>query len=942
MQNINKEYDMVKEIWCMMHSHLDIGYTHPQPLLMELQVDYLTQAMELIEQTKEYPEESRYRWTVEANCVLEKWLETATKEQVTKLKEYIGDGSICVTALPMHTTPGCNARELVMALLAKGRLEKELGITIHTAINHDVNGQPWPLGGLLLDAGVDFYLTGINIHFGGIPFARPALFDWELADKRKLRTFLGEHYSLFSQFMFTHEHSVERMHEGVKEYVGRLSEMGYPYEFAFLTATNPPLYDNNCPDRELADLIRQYNEEGHEQKIRIVTADMLRERVLKEPAGRVAKYAGDWTDYWNFGSGSTARETRVSRLAKQTLEKAEFLECLTGRADRHYERVKEECQNQILLFDEHTWGASQSVKEPDDPETTAQRVHKFDMAYTAADLAGYLLANRMEALNGNPWQSNALFGITLTNTSGAAQMAKLCYPKSYRQDCRQLSAIRSKSYVPYIKDGEETESAGWVNVPPFTHMEFSFDKIQQMQEEAADRESAFSIGEGCVETPYYRVLFEKETGRIYQLYSKELKADILDEGSGYYLFDPVRETVDGAKNPAQRATLFPRDVDLGNRSISQWNHGWKAKRERAGSIPLSGDLKGSTCDLQQKAEGDTEKTLSGGQGKTWHLEEGDGALTFSVQLFLEGLLGMQQEITFYTHQPNIRMEVSFRKEPVYEPESIYFVLPLRMESGWQCSYDTAGEIVELDEEQLGAVCRDWVTVDRAISVYGGGKMVTLACPDAPLVQVGDFRFGRESRSIVREENPLLLAWAMNNYWDTNFFANQQGAITLAYELNVHGAFKKRLLWEDGVHAAHPVVMGALASQKGLSGSGMSWEKGIDKSGLAPAKEIGKSLLSIINADKAGTVLLAVYPSPEHDGIYVLAKNLRDEPELATLCVHAFPVAGASFVTPFGKEGERIKADCGRVFLAMPARALRLLKITEKIDFVPSQDGKKNT
>ena len=47
---------------------------HPQPLLMELQVDYLTQAMELIGRTKDYPEESRYRWTIEANCVLEKWL----------------------------------------------------------------------------------------------------------------------------------------------------------------------------------------------------------------------------------------------------------------------------------------------------------------------------------------------------------------------------------------------------------------------------------------------------------------------------------------------------------------------------------------------------------------------------------------------------------------------------------------------------------------------------------------------------------------------------------------------------------------------------------------------------------------------------------------------------------------------------------------------------
>lgn len=72
------------------------------------------------------------------------------------------------------------------------------------------------------------------------------------------------------------------MQEGVEEYVTRLTKNGYQKDFAFLTATNPPLYDNNCPDLELPDLIRKYNEEGHEQKIRIVTADMLREKLCRK------------------------------------------------------------------------------------------------------------------------------------------------------------------------------------------------------------------------------------------------------------------------------------------------------------------------------------------------------------------------------------------------------------------------------------------------------------------------------------------------------------------------------------------------------------------------------------------------------------------------------------------------------------------------------------
>ena len=40
---------MAKEIWLIHHSHTDIGYTHPRPIVFELQRRFLDDALDLIE-----------------------------------------------------------------------------------------------------------------------------------------------------------------------------------------------------------------------------------------------------------------------------------------------------------------------------------------------------------------------------------------------------------------------------------------------------------------------------------------------------------------------------------------------------------------------------------------------------------------------------------------------------------------------------------------------------------------------------------------------------------------------------------------------------------------------------------------------------------------------------------------------------------------------------
>lgn len=765
----------VKEILCLHHSHLDVGYTHPQNMLMELQCDYIDQAIDLCLQTSDWPEASRFRWTCEATYPLMKWFESAAQDRIQQFRRLAKEGVISVAALPMHTTPGCSTQQLTQALQQLDYIRRLTGCSITAAINHDVNGQPWTLSSLLLDSGILFYLTGINIHFGGIPFPRPYAFNWAAPDGRLLPTFIGEHYSLFSQFFFTDSGSTEKMHSGIQEYVKRMEDAGWSEDYLYLTATNPPLFDNNCPDACLADLIRRYNEEGHEQSIRFVTPEMLYERICKKGLTSLPQHAGDWTDYWNFGSASTARELKCNRRAKNNLFKADFLSCISSEACTRYDEITKKAYDNTILFDEHTWGSAESVSQPDQDETYAQLNHKKDYAYTASDLSAYVLGRHMDIAAGNPLQADRVDGIFLVNPTAFPIDQELQVPSSMLQPGRTLSAARIKEYLPYARNNPDLVSVGYTSIPPFTTKHIPFSSLQISKKAAS---ANFHIEDTRIDTPFYTITLLKETGRIRQIKDKQTGRLLIDEASCWGFFELAEEHIDTRYAAAERSSIFPRNVDNGNRNISQWQHDWKAVRESVREF------------------------------LDFHIEEKSMAIVLCYRFRSRSLTMLEQHITFSAIHPRIGLDAVLQKQPTTEPEGIYFTFPLALQENWDCVYDTADTFVHLDNEQLGSVCRDYITVDKGISLFDQSGGYTLACPDAPLVQIGDFQFGKENKSIPREKNPLLLAWPINNYWDTNFAISQEGKMSFHYELSTFTSFHAKEAWHVCMSATAPCILGA--------------------------------------------------------------------------------------------------------------------------------------
>lgn len=859
----------IKEVLCLPHSHLDIGYTHPQNMLLELQSDYIEQAIDLCQQTADWPEESRFRWTCEATYPVLRWLKTAEPDRVEAFRKLVKEGYISIAALPMHTTPGCTALQLTQALQNLDEIRELTGSKITTAINHDVNGQPWTMANMLLDSQVQFYLTGINIHMGGIPFPRPYAFLWEAQDGRKLPSFIGEHYSLFSQFMFTYLGSTEKMHEGVQEYVNRIEQSGWKEDFVYLTATNPPLFDNNCPDADLPALVRKYNEEGHEQKIRFVTPEMLYERVKKMGLENLDVHAGDWTDYWNFGCASTAREVKINKGAKMLLHKSDFLSFANEENSSRHHKLTDEAYENTVLFDEHTWGSTDSINEPDQDDTYAQLNHKKEFAYTAADLSAYLVSKQIEKFAENPLQATGQEGIVLVNPTGVELEHKLEVPEYMLENSRTLAAARARDFLPYAKNKRAVKDFGTRTVAPFSAEWIPFTTLEEQRKNIKKN---YEVTENKIQTPYYDVTFNKENGRILQIRDKRTNRNLLQTDGEWGLFDVVEENIDERFAPAHRDTLYPENVDLRNKNISVWNHDWRAVRQGI-----------------QKFEG-------------FKIEEKEEEVTFCYYSESKSLKNIEQRITFSGVHPRISLDIVFVKEPVEEPEGIYLAFPLQMDQGWKCVYDTADTFVALDDEQLGTMCRDYITLDKSVSLFDEKGGVTLACPNAPMVQIGGFWFGKEKREIEREENPLLLAWPMNNYWCTNFAASQEGKMSLHYELTAFEHFDTKEAYQRGVQAAKPCVLGAA---------------------IKCQEEKNKELL---HCDSTDSFPIFVRPEYQKDGWMVAVKNFADHEDAFKISVPGKKIQSAAITDIQGNVRQQIETDGEFVAFSHGANSITFLKI----------------
>jgi alpha-mannosidase len=762
---------MIKEILVFHHSHLDVGYTHSQPFIWELQQEYLTQVISWLESNDGRGDDrSAPRWTCEATDPVRRWIDRSPAPLVDRFVALCRSGRISLTALARHITALVDRPGLHRLIEGKASLEQLTSCPIRTACQFDVNGVPWPLTDVLIDHGVDFFVMAINAHLGRPVSPRPGFFLWESPSGRSLLVLNGNHYTMFDQILRAWDDSPESMQQGWDDYAGHLESIGYAHDFIALSSTcSPIMWDNAPPNPFLPPLIEKWNRQKRMPEIRYATLDQVRERAKRINPADLPRLRGDWTDYWSFGVASAPIATARSRQAKPIVEAARSLPLSEGERD-----AAARAEKALDLYDEHTFGYFDS----DVGQAAAQSTEslKQALAHEAYELANFSLMSALDHLAGNPdadWTSQRFLAVNSWDAPIEVDLPAsdpTPIPKSKRtyRPSRLMQSNRSWEFREKSSSNKVAVPArSWVVLDPRdrdrasspgAHIEHRIlqrsafgAELNQFTPTEADLAAGApqGPGEAIVENGFVRLHYQPDTGRIFALHDFAQGRNLIADASmGPFAY--VRERPDALTDGGYSA-FYQRDLAREKIDSSCWRD-WRPVRERASAT------------IECQVELDAKR------------------FTLRRRLAAPGANYLHQTVTLHAGQPVIQLCVVLELEPRAEPQNIYLAFPLALDEGWEAAFDTAGTSVRLDQDQLPGACRNWATAENYAAIWDKIGGVALFLDEAPNVQFGDFHFGAPLDAIARLRHPLLLAWPVSNCWETNFPRRQPGRMRFRFGL----------------------------------------------------------------------------------------------------------------------------------------------------------------
>lgn len=782
------------------HSHLDIGYTDPQGDVLRNHLRYLDSALDYAAATDDWPDDARFRWTVESALPVRRYVAERPARTVARLVELAKAGRIEVTAMPfqMHTE-AASTEELHRQLVLTDELHRRHGIPIVSAMHTDVPGAVVGFVDALAAAGVRYLSAAHNwagravpYRHGGQALGRP--FWWRAPSGNRLLVWftdtahgmaymegnivgLPHGYADALDLLPGYLHALaHRPYVYGRESFGwsgmpaeQVTKEPYPFDLLHIRVQGADA-DNAGPSLVPAEVVRRWNETWAYPRLRNSTNGEFLATAAERVGDRLDEHTGDWTDWWADGLGSGARPLGYARRAQNTVRAAETLHTMADLAGDDAADARpavDAVYDGLGLFDEHTWGAANPWHDSEDGFDSGGRqwARKAEVAYRAHDDAEDLRSfgeRRLGALLRAPEGVLASYAVVNPGSRTRTDVVTLFLPASAVPlgtaigvvDARTGSAVAHHEDVVSPVD-QPTRAPGRrvrflaTDIPSVGHARFDLvpgDGPEPVQTWAAP----------TIESDRYRVEFDLAGGVVASIFDKALGRELVNTsalaGMNQYVYDAY----------ATRPHV---------------NH-------LSGHVEDSGDLEllagrsvGHGASLVR-----AERTAVGER--------------FEVAMNGDGVDGLRVRVEVPFGVPRVEITDVLEKRAHPDKESVFFAFPFDVPGAEVC-WELTGGVGGTRVPQVPGSATHHQPIRHWVVARNDEVAVAWATLEAPLTMVGDLHLPYLPYPPTLRPDPpepaTLYSWALNNVWDTNFPSQQQGQTTFRYAITSGTGVAARVL-----------------------------------------------------------------------------------------------------------------------------------------------------
>jgi hypothetical protein len=644
------------------------------------------------------------------------------------------------------------------------------------AVQNDVNGLPRAAAVALLDRGVRHLFTGINEDSGGVPFPRPSAFWWKMPDGRRLFVWLnigyGSGFDFFEpqewrrgpvpfaadtryrppragDILRTDEAYLRAAHRLCLERLRQIERAGYKHGILTISITSQWRFDNDPPFPPLADFVAAWNKLGLEPRLRLTTVGDAMQRMEKVMGSTAPEYSGEWTDWWANGTASAPREVAASRAAKRFLAAASSP--LWGPLSERARQTADELYRELCLFDEHTWGSSLSVARPYSLDTVGQFTEKSALAYRPMARAEWLLSQRVRTALGNHGEGLFLANLARAPFSGWVRMIATCLRDNYQSVEDPRTGARGKLYF-------EPGIQPWGR--PQKPEDLSREDISATFPDNAPNQVAKFWVEKLDGNTVQRLRLSTqaiETDKTPRPTTPEIKVDAM----GW----PASVAWAGMKQP-----LFLEGFgDFAAVKVNAFAPRWTLA-----------DIRGQHGNARERLRREKLEEVGAVAGDKTTVQETPHTLIFTQPLRHPRLQWATRVVELWKREPRARFTLRLNRLSSVAPEIFYVAFPLptgdvlpRLNNG--------GLPFTPFADQLPGTCRDYFAIDGWVDYATPDGHWLWVSRDAPLIAFGS------SPTLAKLNAPpkdvhRLRAMIFNNFWYTNFAADEHGIMEFQFDL----------------------------------------------------------------------------------------------------------------------------------------------------------------